>query len=334
MRFARLQSKFALSVVALASAVIGQAICVQSAHAQDRPYPNKVVRIVTSLGVGAGADGMTRAIGEQLSRRLGQQFIVDSRPGAGGNIAADFVAKAPADGYTLWMSSLAANAIQMSYTKGLSYDLRKDYVPITKFAHIANGIFVGPNFQANTLAELTATGKAAPGKLSCASSGTGGLLHLTCEMYKKAAGVDALHVPYKSSVVFLPEITVGAVSMVLDNIPIYVPMVKSGKIKALAVTTTKRSPVLPDVPTAMEQGVNMDSSGLFGLLGPAGTPREVVQLLNRELASILNDRELREKLLQQGIELEYTTPEAWRQMIDQEIIKWARVIQDAGLRPD
>jgi tripartite-type tricarboxylate transporter receptor subunit TctC len=334
MTSARLQPKFALSVIALVGAAIGQAVCVPGAFAQDRPYPYRVVRFITSLGGGAGADGMTRAIGEQLSRTLGQQFIVDARPGAGGNIAAEFVTKATPDGYTLWMSSLAANAIQMSYTKGLSYDLRKDYVPISKFAHIANGIFVGPSFQASTLAELTAMGKAAPGKLSCASSGTGGLLHLTCEMYKKAAGVDALHVPYKSSVIFLPEITVGAVSMVLDNIPIYVPMVKSGRIKALAVTTTKRSPVLPDVPTAMEQGVNMDSSGLFGLLAPAGTPREVVQLLNRELAPILNNKELREKLLQQGIELEHTTPEAWRQMIDQEIAKWARVIQDAGLRPN
>jgi tripartite-type tricarboxylate transporter receptor subunit TctC len=329
----QLQSKFALGLVAVVAAAIGQSIFVQPSIAQERAYPTKVVRLVTSLGVGSGADGMTRAVAEQLSRRLNQQFVVDPRPGAGGNIAAEFVAKAPPDGYTLFMSSLAANAIQVSYSK-VNYDLRKDYAPISKFAQIANGIFVGPTFQASTLAELTALAKGAPGKYSCASSGTGGLLHMTCEMYKKAAGVDILHVPYKSSMIFLPEITVGAVSMVLDNIPIYVPMVKSGKMKALAVTTPTRSAVLPDVPTAMEQGVNMDSRGLFGLLAPAGTPSEIVQLLNRELNTILNDKELREKMLQQGIELEYTTPEAWRQMIDQEITKWARVVQDAGIRQE
>ena len=334
MAFARLQSKFTLSVVALTSAVIGPAICVQSAHAQDRSYPTKVVRIVTSLGVGSGADGMTRAVAEQLSRRLNQQFVVDPRPGVAGNIAAEFVAKATPDGYTLFMSSLAANAINASYYKTLNYDLRKDFAPISKFSHIANGLFVGPNMQANTLAELTALAKAAPGKYSCASSGAGGLLHMTCEMYKKAAGVDILHVPYKSSVIFLPELTVGAVTMVLDNIPIYVPLVKAGKMKALAVTTLTRSPVLPDVPTAVESGVSMDSRGLFGLLAPAGTPQQIVQLLNRELVAILGDKDLREKMLQQGIEIESSTPDALREMINQDITKWARVVKEAGVRQE
>ncbi len=309
-----------------------------SAHlciAQEHAYPQRVVRLVTSLGVGAGADGMTRAVAEQLTRRLHQSFIVDPRPGVAGNIAAEFVAKASPDGYTLFMSSLAANAINASYFKSLNYDLRRDFFPISKFAQIANGIFVGPTFPANTLNELTALARAAPGKYSCASSGTGGLLHLTCEMYKKAAGIDILHVPYKSSVIFLPELTVGSISMVLDNIPIYVPLVKSGKMKALAVTTLTRSAVLPDVPTAAETGLSaMDSRGLFGLLAPTATPPQITQRLNRELAVILKDPGLKEKMLQQGIEIEPSTPEALREMIDQEIAKWARVIKEANIQPE
>jgi tripartite-type tricarboxylate transporter receptor subunit TctC len=304
------------------------------AYAQEKPYPNRLVRITTSIGPGAGADGMLRAVAEQLTRRLGQSFIVDSRPGAAGMVAAEYAAKAPADGHTLFMSALAANAINVSYFRTVNFDLRKDFAPISKFAQIANGIFVGPTFPANSLGELTAMAKSAPARYSCASTGTGGLLHLTCEMYKKAAGVDILHVPYKGSMIFLPEISVGSVSMVLDNIPVYVPLVKGGKMKALAVTTAVRSPVLPDVPTAIEAGVNMDSRALFALLAPAGTPANIVQLLNREITAILNDKELRDRMLQQGIELDATTPDQLREIINQEIVKWARVIKEADIKPE
>ena len=334
MKFSRQYMKHASRAIALTGVVLGTATITISAHAQDRPYPNKLARLVTSLGVGSGADSMTRAVAEQLSRRLNQSFIVDAKPGVAGNIAAEFVAKAPPDGYTLFMSSLAANAINASYFKTLNYDLRKDFVPISKFAHIANGIFVGPGMQANTLGELSALAKAAPGKYSCASSGSGGLLHMTCEMYKKVASIDVLHVPYKSSVIFLPELTVGSITMVLDNIPLYVPLVKAGKMKALAVTTPSRSAVLPDVPTATESGFPMDARGLFGLLAPAGTPPQIVQLLNREIVSILGDKDLREKLLQQGIEAESSTPDALREMINQEIVKWAQVAKAAGEKLD
>ena len=157
---------------------------------------------------------------------------------------------------------------------------------------------------------------------------------MTCEMYKKVAGIDLLHVPYKSSVIFLPELTVGSITMVLDNIPLYVPLVKAGKMKALAVTTTARSPVLPDVPTAIESGFQMDARGLFGLLAPAGTPPQIVQLLNREVVAILSEKDLRDKLLQQGIEVESSTPDALREMINQEIVKWAQVVKDAGVRAE
>ena len=324
-----------LSGVIFAILSITAQLGIGTAHAQDRPYPTKVIRFITSLAAGSGADGFARSVAELLTRRLNQSVIVDPRPGAGGNLAAETVAKAPPDGYTLLMSSVASNAINATYYRTLNYDFRRDFAPISKFGQIANGLFVGPDVPATNLGEFTALIKAAPGKYSCASSGTGGLLHLTCEMYKKAAGLEVLHVAYKGAAFFLPDLMVGRVTMVFDNIPIYIPLAKAGKIKILAVTTTTRSPVLPSVPTAAESGLPaLESRGLFGLLAPAGTPNEIVQLLNREVVAVLNDGALREKLLQQGIEPEASSPEALRELIQTEIAKWARVIKEAGIQPE
>jgi len=306
-----------------------------SARAQDRAYPAKPVRFITSLAAGSGADGFTRSVADSLTRRLNQSVLVENRPGAGGNLAAETVAKATPDGYTLLMSSIASNAINATYYRTLNYDFRRDFAPISKFGQIANGLFVGPGVPANDLREFTAMIKAAPGKYSCASAGTGGLLHLTCEMYKKAAGLDILHVAYKGASFFLPDVMAGRVTMVFDNIPIYVPLAGAGKVKILAVTTATRSPVLPDVPTTAEAGLPaVESRGLFGLLAPAGTPNEIVRLLNREVGVVLNDGALSEKLLQQGIEPEASSPEALGDLVQTEIAKWARVIRDAGIHAE
>ena len=304
------------------------------ALAQERTYPTKVVRFITSLATGSSADAFGRAITDQLTRRLNQSFIMDPRPGAGGNLAADTVAKAAPDGHTLLMSSVASNAINASYYSSLSYDFRKDFAPIIKFGQIANGLFVGPGLPANNLHELTALLKASPGKYTCASSGTGGLLHLTCEMYKKAAGLDLLHVPYKGAT-YSPDLIAGRVTLVFDNIPVYVPLVHAGKIKILAVTTNTRAQVLPNVPTAIESGLpTMDSRGLFGLLAPAGTPNDIIQLLNREITVVLRDPAMRERLIAQGIEPDTSTPEGLRDLIQSEITKWARVIKEADIKPE
>src|SRR3972149_6823922 len=202
------------------------------------------------------------------------------------------------------MRSVASNAINATYYSSLNYDFRKDFAPVSKFGQIANGLFVGPGVPANNLAEFAAMIKAAPGKYSCASSGTGGLLHLTCELYKKAAGLNVLHVAYKGAT-YSPDIMAGRVTMVFDNIPAYIPLVQAGKMKILAVTTTVRSPVLPNVPTAVESGLpTLVSQGLFGLLAPAGTSNEIVQLLNREVGVVLNDAALRDRLLKLGIDPE------------------------------
>ncbi len=323
-----------LTGVALAVLFIAPQFGIGTARAQDRAYPVKVVRFITSLATGSGADTFGRAVAEQLTRRLNQSVIIEPRPGAGGNIAAETVAKAAPDGYTLLMSSVASNAINATYYSSLNYDFRKDFAPISKFGQIANGLFVGPGVPANNLAEFAAMIKAAPGKYSCASSGTGGLLHLTCEMYKKAAGLDVLHVAYKGAT-FSTDVMSGRITMVFDNIPSYVPLVRADKIKILAVTTEARSPVLPNVPTAVESGLpTMVSQGLFGLLAPTGTPTEIVQLLNREVAAVLNDAALRERLLKLGIEPDASSPEGLRDLIQSEIVKWARVIKEADIRPE
>jgi tripartite-type tricarboxylate transporter receptor subunit TctC len=319
---------------ALAALTIGWHCGIAVAQAQEPAYPVRTIRFITSLAPGSGADGFTRAVAEVLSKRLNQSVVVENRPGAGGNVAAEAVARSAPDGYTLLMSSVASNAINATYYKSLNYDLRRDFAPVTKFGQIANGLMVGPGVAANNLAELTAMLKAAPGKHSCASSGRGGLLHLTCEMYKKAAGVDVLHVAYKGAT-FLPDVISGRVTLVFDNIPVYVPLAQAGKVKILAVTTTVRSPVLPDVPTFAESGVPaVESRGLFGLLAPAATPDNAVQLLSREAGAALNDPALKEKLLRQGIEPEASTPEALRALIDSEIAKWARVMKEADIRPE
>ena len=318
----------------IASACTCLALASAGAQAQDRAYPNKVVRFITSLATGSSADAFGRAITDQLTRRLNQSFIMDPRPGAGGNLAAETVARAAPDGYSLLMSSVASNAINVSYYTSLNYDFRKDFAPVSKFGSIPNGLFVGPELPANNLKDLSALLKAAPGKYSCASSGTGGLLHLTCEMYKKAAGLDVLHVPYKGAT-YQPDLIAGRVTLVFDNIPVYVPLVKSGRLKILAITSATRSPVLPFVPTAIEQGLpNFDSRGLFGLLAPAGTPPEVIQLLNREIAAVLRDPAMKEKLVAQGIEPESSTPEGLRDLIQSEVTKWARVIKEANIKPE
>jgi len=323
-----------LTGVALAVLFIAPQPLIGTARAQDRPYPAKVVRFITSLATGSGADTFGRAVAEQLTRRLNQSVIIEPRPGAGGNLAAETVARSAPDGYTLLMSSVASNAINATYYSSLNYDFRKDFAPVSKFGQIANGLFVGPDVPANNLAEFTAMIKAAPGKYSCASSGTGGLLHLTCELYKKAAGLDVLHVAYKGAT-YSPDIMAGRVTLVFDNIPAYIPLVQAGKMKILAVTTTVRSPVLPNVPTAVESGLpTLVSQGLFGLLAPAGTPNEIVQLLNREVGVVLNDAALRERLLKLGIEPEASSPEGLRDLIQSEITKWARVIKEAGIRAE
>jgi tripartite-type tricarboxylate transporter receptor subunit TctC len=319
---------------------IAAALCVlgstASTHtlAQSDAYPAKPVRIINSLAAGSSGDRLNRQLADALGQRLKQTVVVDNRPGATGAIAAQAVAKAPADGYILLMASTASLAIQTSYvpTSQLGYDLRRDYAQITKVAQIPNGLFVTPAIGVDSVAGLAKLAKARPGQLTCASTGVGGLLHLTCELFKKVTGTDLLHVPYKGATPFLPDLFDGRITVAFDNVPVYVPHVEAGKLKALAVTSPQRSVVLPNVPTTAELGMPLvESMGLFGLFAPARTPDDVVRILAREAAEALRQPALREPLLKQGMEPDPSTPQALRDQVDGEIVKWGRLIKEANL---
>ncbi len=304
-------------------------------HAQER-YPAKPVKFIISQTAGSGGDAFARGVAENLTKRVGQTVVVEPRPGAGGNLAAEIVAKAPADGYTLLHGSVSSLSIAVTYYKTLNYDARRDFVPIMKTGHVSIALVAGAGVPANNINELTAMIKsAAPGKFTCASAGVGGLLHLTCELYKKQAGVDVLHVPYKGTQFFLPDLMVGQVTLAFDTLPIYIAQAKAGKIKILAVTGTSRSPILPEVPTAVESGLpGLVSVGVYGLFAPAKTAPEILQLLHRETGAVLGDAALRERLLALGVEADPTSPAALRELFDGEIAKWARVIRDSGITPE
>ena len=315
---------------------VGLPVLAQERATDRERYPSKPVKFIISQTAGSGGDAFARNVAENLGRRINQSVVVDPRPGAGGNLAAEIVAKAAPDGYNLLHGSVSSLAIAVSYYKSLNYDVRRDFVPITKTGQIANALVVGAGVPANNINELTAMIKAAPpGNYTCASAGVGGLLHLTCELYKKAANVDVLHVPYKGTQFFLPDLMVGQITLAFDTLPIYVAQAKAGKIKILAVTSPVRSPIMPEVQTALEAGLpSLVSVGLYGLFAPIKTPPEVLQMLSREIGTALGDAALREKLLGQGIEIEPSSPEVLRDLLQVEIARWARVIKDADIRPE
>jgi tripartite-type tricarboxylate transporter receptor subunit TctC len=306
-----------------------------NAHAQDT-WPSRPIRVVNSLSAGSSADRLNRAYAEALAVRLNQRVLVDNRPGDGGNIAAQSVAKAPADGYTLLLGSTATLAIQATYhASRLGYDMRRDFAPVSKVAQIANGLFIAPNLPIDSLKGFVELAKAKPKQYTCASSGVGGLLHLTCELFKRTAGIDLLHVPHKGSTAFLPEIMEGRITLAFDNVPVYVPLVEAKKLKVLAVTTPQRAAVLPHVPTTAELGMpRLESMGLFGLFAPARTPDEIVKVLARESVEVLRQPAMVELLLKQGIDADGSTPQALKDQLDSEITKWARVIREAGIKAE
>jgi len=227
-------------------------VLVLSATAYAQPnaqYPARPVKIIVPFPAGGATDILTRLVGQKLSERIGQQMPIDNRPGAGANIGAEAAAKSPPDGYTLLMGSIASHSIALSYYKTLGYDVRKDFAPIAMTGAITNVLVVHPALPVRNVRELIALARAHPGQLNFASSGTGGLIHLTGELFKQMAKIDIVHVPYKGTALFLPDLLNGQIAMSLDTLPPHLPFIKTGKLRALAVTTVKRSPVLPDLPT-------------------------------------------------------------------------------------
>ena len=307
-----------------------------TAYAQpNAQYPARPVKIIVSFPAGGATDILTRVVGQKLSERIGQQMPIDNRPGAGANIGAEAAAKSPPDGYTLLMGSIASHSIALSYYKTLGYDVRKDFAPIAMTGAITNVLVVHPALPVRNVRELIALARAHPGQLNFASSGTGGLIHLTGELFKQMAKIDIVHVPYKGTALFLPDLLNGQIAMSLDTLPPHLPFIKTGKLRALAVTTVKRSPVLPDLPTVAEAALpGFESVAIYALLAPAGTSKDIVTSLNRETNVVLQMGDVKDKLSAQGIEPLGGTPEAVSAIIRNEVAKWARVIKEGGITPE
>jgi tripartite-type tricarboxylate transporter receptor subunit TctC len=309
---------------------LAAALAVQPALAQN--FPSRPVRILCPFPPGGGVDITARAIAQELSAPLGQPVVVDNRPGAGGNVAAAEVARAPADGYTLLLTLNALHAISPHLYAKLPYDAMTDFSFITPLVSFINVLVVSPASPLRSMKDVIDAAKRAPGKLTFASSGNGTNLHLTGELFKSMAGIDIVHVPYKGSAPALTDVMGGSVAMMFDTIPSAVAHVKSGKLGALAVTGATRSPLFPDVPTVAEAGLpGFEVVSWYGLIGPAGMPQAVVKRLNAEAVKAAGSNAFRGRMEPLGFEVITSTPDRMAQMLAADSARWAAVIKAAGV---
>ncbi len=307
-----------------------------SAVAAQSAYPNKPIRLIVPFPAGGSVDVTSRALAQKLSEQLGQQVIVDNRPGAGGNIGMDAVAKASNDGYTLGMGALSTHAVNPSLYARMPYDAVKDFAPISRVVITPNVLVTNPQaMPANDVAGIVAYAKASGGKVNCASGSNGSAGHLACELFKLQTGAPVTHVPYKGAGPAMTDLLGGQVQMMFDNLASSAPQIKVGKLKAFAVTTPRRSALAPDLPTMAEVGIkDFDVFTWWGLFAPAGTPPEVVKKLSVETAKALAAPDLREKWLASGAEPSASTPEEFRTFIGKELPKYARIVKESGARVD
>lgn len=303
--------------------------------ATAQTYPSRPVRIIVPFPTGGGVDIVGRTVGEKLSARLGQAVVVDNRPGAGATLGTSIAAKSTPDGYTLLVGPVIGLAIAQAYYRKLDYDLRRDFAPVSKIGFGTVVMVVPASLPANSVKEVIALARAKPGQLSFASSGTGGLIHLTGELFKQMTAIHIFHVPYKGTSQLLPDLIDGRVSMAIDSLPAHIPHIKSGKLKALGVARKTRSAQLPDVPTMTEAGVaGFESYTDYALYAPAGTPAATVAQLNREMVPILQLADVKTRLDAIGIEVAGSTPEALRKEVVDEVARWTKVIRDAQIKQE
>jgi tripartite-type tricarboxylate transporter receptor subunit TctC len=299
------------------------------------PYPVKPIRFIAPFPPGGGVDIVSRAMAEKLSPRLGQPIVVENKPGASMTIGNDAAAKSAPDGYTLLVGPIGSQAIAHYMVPKRSFDFRRDFAPVARIGYGTIAFIVPQASPARSVQEFVAMAKANPGRLTFASSGTGALIHLTGEMFKQAAGIDLTHVPYKGTTQLLPDLMDGRIDMALDSLPAYLTHLRSGRVRALAVASRGRSPVLPDLPTMAEAGVpGVISATDYALYAPAGTPKEIVARLNREVNAALELPDLRARLAAQGIEAIGGTPESLQAELADEFAKWGRVIAEAKIKPE
>lgn len=298
-------------------------------------YPAKPIRFLVGFPPGGANDLVARAVAARLSPRLAQQVVVENRPGAAGNIATEFVARAAPDGYTMLLGSVASLAMSPGLHRKVPFDPINDFAPITQAVAVSSLLVVHPVMPVRTLKEFVALAKKQPGKLNLASPGTGSIAHLASELFKRTAGINVLHVPYKGGGPAVIDALSGQVECLISLISTGAPHVQSGKLRGLAVTSGKRSPILPDVPAVAESGYpGFEASGWLGLLFPAKTPDAIVDRLYRETVAVVNMPEVREQLQRSGLDPAPSSPEAFRAYIKSELAKWTRLINEAGIRAE
>ena len=303
-------------------------------------WPTRPVRIVVPFAPGGTTDILARAVAPELSRAFGQTFVVDNRPGAGGNLGADLVAKSAPDGYTLLMGTVGTHGINKSLYSKLSFDPQKDFAPITLVAGVPNVMEMNADtarrLGIQTVPDFIQYARAHPGQLNMASSGNGTSIHLAGELFKSMTGTFMTHIPYTGSGPALLGLVSGQVDVMFDNLPSSMPQIKGGKLKAFAVTSSQRSAAMPDLPTIEEAGQlkGFEASSWFGLLAPAGTSPEIVGRIQAEVAKSLNTAAIKEKMLAQGAIPGGNTPAEFSRMIDTEIKKWASVVKASGAKVD
>ena len=315
------------AIAALTLAAMG------SAHAQAG-YPSKPIHIVVTFTTGGAPDILARLIGERLQAAWGQSVVIDNKPGAGGNTGADSVAKAPPDGYTVVVGTVGTHSINGALYKKMPYDMVKDFTPITLLATTPNMLVVHPDVPAKNLKDFIALGKK-DGKMTFASSGAGTSIHVSGELFKTMTGIDMEHIPYKGRASAIPDLLGGRVTMMFDNMPSSLPLVKDGKLRALGVTSAKRSAAAPEIPTIAEQGLpGFEAVSWFALFAPANTPAPIADKLQAEVSRILKSPEISQKLLAIGLEPGGGTPAELAAYQKAEITKWAKVVKDSGATAD
>ena len=317
------------SFAALAAAAL--VLFSTAAHAQT--YPSRNITLVLPFAAGSGTDTTTRLIANEVSKSIGQQLVVDNKPGANGMLAATHVARAAPDGYTLFVTTNTTHSANPSLMKQLTYDPVKDFTPIARTGNLPFMLVINPDIPAKSVQELTAYAKANPGKLTYASGSSAAIV--MGATYSRRAGLDLLHVPYKSSPPALTDVIGGRVSMMFIDIPTGLPLVAAGKLRGLAVTTKDRSTLLPETPSMQEAGVpDFDITSWQGWFGPANMPKEVVAKLNAEVRKVIENPDIRKQLGERGMDAFSGTPEQLSKFVDEQLVLWTRLIKDAGIEAE
>ncbi len=325
------RSLISSAVLALTGVALSSSTFAQSSAAS---FPDKPLKIVVTFTTGGAPDILARIIGERLTAAWGQPVVVDNKPGAGGNLGADFVAKSPPDGYTIVVGTVGTHSINPALYSKMPYDAVKDFAPITLIATTPNMLVINNDVPAKNLKDFIALGKK-EGKMTFASSGSGTSIHVSGELFKTMTGIDMVHIPYKGRATAIPDVLGGRVTMMFDNMPSSLSLVREGKLRALGVTSSTRSPAAPDIPTIAESGLpGFDAVSWFALFAPANTPKPVIDKLQAEVRKILKSPDVAKRLADNGLDPVGGTPEELAAYQKSEITKWAKVVKESGAKAD